>query len=60
MSRKNIGGTRSEQGSETKSILASLVGAWRLQGIDPYRALNRILTKPQLAPLGTVTPNQHS
>ena len=32
------GGTRSGQGSETKSILASLFGTWRLQGQNPYHA----------------------
>ena len=32
VSRKISGGTRSARGSETKSILASLFGTWRLQG----------------------------
>ena len=32
VSRKISGGTRSAQGSETKSIMASLFGTWRLQG----------------------------
>ncbi len=49
--RKISGGTRSGQGSETKSILASLFGAWRLQGRNPYRALNSLLSKPLTAPL---------
>jgi transposase len=37
VSRKISGGTRSEKGSETKSILASLFGTWRLQGLDFYQ-----------------------
>ena len=51
MSRKISGGTRSEQGSETKSILASLFGTWRLQERNPYRALQSILSKPLPPPL---------
>ncbi len=51
VSRKISGGTRSQQGSETKSILASLFGTWRLQGINPYHALHRILSNPPLAPV---------
>ena len=43
VSRKISGGTRSEQGSETKSILASLFGTWRLQERNPYQALQSIL-----------------
>jgi transposase len=37
VSRKISGGTRSDRGSETKSILASLFGTWRLQGLDFYQ-----------------------
>ena len=51
VSRKISGGTRSERGSETKSILASLFGTWRLQERNPYQALQSILSKPHLAPL---------
>ena len=51
VSRKISGGTRSERGSETKSILASLFGTWRLQERNPYQALQSILSKPYLAPL---------
>ena len=51
VSRKISGGTRSERGSETKSILASLFGTWRLQERNPYQALQSILSKPQLAPV---------
>ena len=51
VSRKINGGARSERGSETKSIPASLFGAWRLQERNPYQALQSILSKPHLAPV---------
>ena len=35
ISRKISGGTRSEQGTETKMALASLFGTWRAQGLNP-------------------------
>ena len=50
-SRKISGGTRSPEGSNTKSVLASLFGTWRLRGRNPYQALNSILAQPQLAPV---------
>jgi hypothetical protein len=43
VSRKISGGTRSERGSETKSILASLFGTWRLQGLDFYQCCWNLL-----------------
>lgn len=43
VSRKISGGTRSETGSETKSILASLFGTWRLQGLDFYECCWNLL-----------------
>lgn len=43
VSRKISGGTRSETGSETKSILASLFGTWRLQGLDFYQCCWNLL-----------------
>ena len=43
VSRKISGGTRSERGSETKSILASLFGTWRLQGLDFYQSCRNLL-----------------
>ena len=49
VSRKISGGTRSPEGSNTKSVLASLFGTWRLRGHNPYHALNSILSQPQLA-----------
>ena len=51
VSRKISGGTRSDHGSETKSILASLLGTWRLQERNPYHALNSILSQPLPAPV---------
>ena len=51
VSRKISGGTRSPEGSNTKSVLASLFGTWRLRGRNPYQALNSILSQPLLAPV---------
>ena len=51
VSRKISGGTRSAQGSETRTIMASLFGTWRLQGRNPYHALNSILSQPISAPV---------
>ena len=51
VSRKISGGTRSPEGSNTKSVLASLFGTWRLHGRNPYQALNSILSQPHLAPV---------
>ena len=53
VSRKISGGTRSPEGSNTKSVLASLFGTWRLRGRNPYQALNSILilSRSQLAPV---------
>lgn len=43
LARKISGGTRSEKGSETKSILASLFGTWRLQGLNPLEQTRLLL-----------------
>ena len=51
VSRKISGGTRSPEGSNTKSVLASLFGTWRLRDRNPYQALNSILAQPLLAPV---------
>ena len=48
VSRKVSGGTRSEQGTDTKMTLASIFGTWRAQGLDPLPACLRLLTSPQL------------
>lgn len=44
IARKISGGTRSVKGSETKSILASLFGTWRLQQKNPLQACQLLLT----------------
>jgi transposase len=46
VSRKISGGTRSAQGSTTKMALASLFGTWRLQGINPFTACQKLLAPP--------------
>ena len=46
VSRKISGGTRSPEGSNTKSVLASLFGTWRLAGPQP-------LPSPELHPRPT-------
>ena len=59
VSRKISGGTRSERGSETKSILAlTLFGTWRLQERNPYQALQSILSKPHLGYVVTLIRGQ--
>lgn len=45
VSRKISGGTRSGKGSETKSILASLFGTWRLQNLNPFEQTKLLLLK---------------
>jgi transposase len=44
--RKISGGTRSEQGSNTKSVLTSLFATWRLQALNPFLACCRLLASP--------------
>lgn len=52
IARKISGGTRSEKGSETKFILASLFGTWRLQNKNPFQEclnlLKTVSVQPQL------------
>lgn len=43
VTRKISGGTRSAKGSETKSILASLFGTWRLQNLNPFEQTKLLL-----------------
>jgi transposase len=43
VSRKISGGTRSSKGSETKSILSSLFGTWRLQNLNPFEQTKLLL-----------------
>ena len=48
ISRKVSGGTRSEQGTESKMTLASIFGAWRAQGLNPLAACRQLLVSPLL------------
>ena len=48
ISRKVSGGTRSEQGTESKMTLASLFGTWRAQGLNPLAACRQLLVFPLL------------
>ena len=43
VARKISGGTRSSQGSETKSILTSLFDTWKLQGLNPFEQCKLLL-----------------
>lgn len=43
VARKISGGTRSSKGSETKSILTSLFGTWRLQHLNPFEQTKLLL-----------------
>ncbi len=47
-SRKISGGTRSEQGTNSKMTLATLFGTWRARGLDPLLACRQMLTSPQV------------
>ncbi len=42
--RKVSGGTRSAKGSDTKMVLASIYGTWRIRNLDPLRECNQMLT----------------
>ena len=48
ISRKVSGGTRSEQGTESKMTLASIFGTWRARGLNPLAACRQLLTSPQV------------
>ena len=48
ISRKISGGTRSEQGTQSKMTLASLFGTWRAQRLNPLAACRQLLISPQL------------
>ncbi len=45
-SRKISGGTRSEQGTGTKMVWASLLGTWRARGLNPLLECRRLLSSP--------------
>ncbi len=44
--RKISFGTRSQKGSETRSILGSLFGTWRLQNLNPFEQMRLLLLTP--------------
>ena len=48
ISRKISGGTRSQQGTETKMTLASIFGTWRAQGLNSLTACQQLLASPQV------------
>ena len=48
--RKVSGGTRSNKGSKTTSILLSLLSTWQLRGLDPIETCVAMLTNPQSLP----------
>ena len=48
ISRKISGGTRSEQGTDSKMALASLFGTWRARELNPLLACREMLVSPQL------------
>lgn len=43
--RKIFGGTRSEKGSQTKTILGSLFGTWNLQNLNPLQEMKLLLAR---------------
>ena len=47
-SRKISGGTRSDQGTDTKMTLSTLFGTWHARGLDPLLACRQLLTQPQI------------
>lgn len=47
VSRKIGGGTRSEQGTNSKMTLASLFGTWRAQDLNPLFESRQLLLSPQ-------------
>ncbi|HEU5326576.1 MAG TPA: IS66 family transposase [Thermomicrobiales bacterium] len=46
--RKISGGTRSEEGSDTKMTLATLFGTWSAEGRNPFHACRQLLTDAAL------------
>lgn len=47
IARKISGGTRSEKGSTTKTILTSIFDSWRLQGLNPFTQCRTLLATCQ-------------
>ena len=48
ISRKISGGTRLQQGTETKMTLPSIFGTWRAQSLNPLQACREMLVSPQV------------
>ncbi len=48
ISRKISGGTRSDQGTDTRMTLASVFATWRAQGLNTRTACQQLLAAPQL------------
>ena len=48
ISRKISGGTRSQQGSDSKMVLTSLFGTWRARGLNPFLECRQLLISPQV------------
>ena len=46
-SRKISGGTRSDQGTNSKMTLSSLFGTWRARGLNVLLQCRQLLTSPQ-------------
>ena len=55
IARKVSGGTRSENGSKTRTTLMSVFGTWTLQGKDVLRACNDMIVESQMP---TAIPDQ--
>lgn len=51
ISRKISGGTRTGEGSRTKSTLATAFGTWMARGLNPFTACLSLLTAPTPSPL---------
>ena len=47
IARKISGGTRSQAGTTTGLVLASLFGTWRLRGLNPYDECRQLFLSPQ-------------
>lgn len=46
--RKISGGTRSDAGTDTKMILATVFGTWRAQSLNPFLECRNLLASPQV------------
>lgn len=52
--RKISGGSRSDEGSQTRMALASLFETWQARGLNPLAECLKLLGHPQQAPVPTV------